>query len=104
MTRKSQTSQEQIGLYTPEQRVRRDSSIWTTVQAILAPLQFAVFLVSLGLVLRYLITDAGYEIATVSIIAKAFRSGILLGRRDKFRRNRASHPLSLWPFDWQHLA
>jgi 3-vinyl bacteriochlorophyllide hydratase len=72
MTSTSRTAQEQIGLYTPEQRVRRDNSIWTTVQAILAPLQFAVFLVSLVLVLRYLTTGAGYEIATVSIIAKTF--------------------------------
>ena len=72
MTSTSRTAQEQIGLYTPEQRVRRDNSIWTTVQAILAPLQFAVFLVSLVLVLRYLMTGAGYEIATVSIIAKTF--------------------------------
>ncbi len=72
MTNASQISQEQVGLYTPEQRVRRDASIWTTVQAVLAPLQFAVFLVSLVLVLRYLMNGAGYEIATVSIIAKTF--------------------------------
>ncbi len=72
MTSTSRTAQEQIGLYTPEQRVRRDNSIWTTVQAILAPLQFAVFLVSLVLVLCYLTTGAGYEIAAVSIIAKTF--------------------------------
>ncbi len=57
-------------LYTPEQRQRRDSSRWTLVQGILAPLQFLVFLVSLFLVLRYLVTGFGYEIATASIIAK----------------------------------
>src|SRR4051794_4969551 len=39
-------------LYTPEQRRRRDDSRWTLVQGVLAPLQFAVFLISLGLVLR----------------------------------------------------
>jgi 3-vinyl bacteriochlorophyllide hydratase len=70
MANASRTSQEQVGLYTPEQRVRRDTSVWTTVQAILAPLQFAVFLVSLVLVLRYLTSGSGYEVATVSIIAK----------------------------------
>ncbi len=37
---------------------------------ILAPLQFLVFLVSLALVLRYLVTGAGYEAATLSIILK----------------------------------
>ena len=72
MTNASQVSQEQVGLYTPGQRERRDASIWTTVQAVLAPLQFAVFLVSLVLVMRYLMNGAGYEIATVSIIAKTF--------------------------------
>lgn len=58
------------GLYTPEQRARRDATIWTPVQGILAPLQFVVFLVSLGLVIRYLMTGAGYEVATVSIVIK----------------------------------
>lgn len=57
-------------LYTQEQRLRRDQSPWTMVQAILAPLQFLVFLVSLGLVAHYLMTGKGYEIATLSIVAK----------------------------------
>ncbi|KPF64197.1 2-vinyl bacteriochlorophyllide hydratase [Bosea sp. AAP35] len=57
-------------LYTPEQRRRRDASHWTLVQGILAPLQFVVFLVSLGLVLRYLATGAGYDAANLSIILK----------------------------------
>jgi 3-vinyl bacteriochlorophyllide hydratase len=57
-------------LYTPEQRRRRDATRWTLVQGVLAPLQFAVFLVSLGLVLRYLATGEGYAAATVSIVAK----------------------------------
>jgi 3-vinyl bacteriochlorophyllide hydratase len=57
-------------LYTPEQMVRRDSTYWTTVQGVLAPLQFVVFIVSLGLVLRYLWTGEGYELATASIILK----------------------------------
>lgn len=57
-------------LYTPEQMVRRDSTYWTTVQGVLALLQFVVFIVSLGLVLRYLWTGEGYELATASIILK----------------------------------
>ena len=57
-------------LYTPEQRRRRDASAWTRVQGVLAPIQFAVFLVSLGLVLRYLATGEGLLIATVSIVVK----------------------------------
>jgi len=58
------------GLYTPEERRRRDASRWTLVQGILAPVQFLVFLVSLALVLRFLATGAGYEAATASIVVK----------------------------------
>jgi 3-vinyl bacteriochlorophyllide hydratase len=59
-------------LYTPEERARRDATIWTTVQGVLAPLQFLVFLVSLALVLRFMWTGAGYDAATISIIVKTF--------------------------------
>jgi 3-vinyl bacteriochlorophyllide hydratase len=57
-------------LYTDAQRARRDASIWTLVQGVLAPAQFLVFLVSLALVLRFMATGAGYEAATVSILVK----------------------------------
>ncbi len=57
-------------LYSVDERARRDATIWTLVQGILAPIQFVVFLVSLGLVGRFLITGAGYDLATYSIIAK----------------------------------
>lgn len=70
MANVSTSSQQQLGLYTAAQRVRRDNTVWTLVQGILAPLQFAVFLVSLVLVIRYMATGDGYGIATVSIIAK----------------------------------
>jgi 3-vinyl bacteriochlorophyllide hydratase len=57
-------------LYTPEQRARRDASAWTLVQGVLAPLQFAVFLASLVLVLRFLANGEGYALATGSVVAK----------------------------------
>ena len=57
-------------LYTPEERKRRDASPWTLVQGILAPLQFMVFLISLGLVLRYLASGEGAQAATISIVIK----------------------------------
>ncbi|MEL7311031.1 MAG: 2-vinyl bacteriochlorophyllide hydratase [Pseudomonadota bacterium] len=59
-------------LYTPEQRQRRDASVWTLVQGILAPLQFLVFVVSLVLVLRYLSTGAGESVAIASVLLKTF--------------------------------
>ena len=58
------------GLYTEAERQRRDSSRWTLVQGILAPLQFLVFLVSLALVLRTLMTGEGALAAHASIIVK----------------------------------
>ena len=58
------------GLYTPQERARRDATVWTTIQGVLAPVQFLVFLVSLGLVLRYLWTGEGYGIASASIVLK----------------------------------
>jgi 3-vinyl bacteriochlorophyllide hydratase len=57
-------------LYTPEERRRRDASRWTLVQGILAPVQFAVFAISLCLVLRYLMTGDGLAVATGSIVLK----------------------------------
>lgn len=57
-------------LYSPAERRRRDASPWTTVQAVLAPLQFLVFLASLALVVRYLSTGDGYGLATASIVIK----------------------------------
>jgi 3-vinyl bacteriochlorophyllide hydratase len=57
-------------LYTEEERKRRDASRWTLVQGILAPLQFLVFLVSLALVIRTLMTGDGATAATVSVVVK----------------------------------
>lgn len=57
-------------LYTPEQKIRRDESIWTIVQGILAPLQFLVFAISLFLVVRLLQTGEGQWAADTSIFIK----------------------------------
>ena len=64
------TTQRPEPLYTPSQRKRRDESVWTLVQGILAPLQFLVFLISVWLVMRYLVTGIGYDIAAYSIVLK----------------------------------
>jgi 3-vinyl bacteriochlorophyllide hydratase len=57
-------------LYSPAERRRRDATPWTMVQGILAPIQFLVFLVSLGFVLHYLISGQGFEAATISVLVK----------------------------------
>lgn len=58
------------GLYTPEERQRRDATRWTLVQGILAPVQFLVMAVSIVLVLRYLRTGDGLVAANASIVLK----------------------------------
>jgi len=58
------------GLYTPEQRARRDATAWTWVQGVLAPLQFVVCLISAGLVLRCLLTGEGEAVALWSVMVK----------------------------------
>ena len=62
--------QHQRGLYSAEEKERRDNTRWTLVQGVLAPLQFVVFLISLALVVRYLLNGEGYAIATWSILIK----------------------------------
>ncbi len=57
-------------LYTADERRRRDATPWTLVQGILAPIQFAVFLASLILVSRYLLTGEGLWAATASVVVK----------------------------------
>ena len=57
-------------VYSAEERRRRDASGWTTVQAVLAPAQFAVFFISLCLVVHCLVTGNGALAATISIVVK----------------------------------
>ncbi|RYF02840.1 MAG: 2-vinyl bacteriochlorophyllide hydratase [Deltaproteobacteria bacterium] len=57
-------------LYDADQRARRDATRWTLVQGVLAPLQFLVFAVSLGLVLRTLWTGEGAAVANASVVLK----------------------------------
>jgi 3-vinyl bacteriochlorophyllide hydratase len=58
------------GLYTPAERAKRDASPWTLVQGVLAPVQFLVFLVSLYLVVSFLMTGLGEQVAINSVVVK----------------------------------
>ena len=64
ITRQQQT------LYTPAERERRDATVWTLVQGILAPLQFLAFAVSLCLVINFLLNGVGLAAATISVVIK----------------------------------
>ncbi len=56
--------------YTEQQLQARNRSLWTKVQAYGALIQFITFIASLVLVIRFLTTGQGYEIATVFSVAK----------------------------------
>jgi 3-vinyl bacteriochlorophyllide hydratase len=65
-----QSDRQNQPLYTADERIRRDTTRWTLVQGVLAPVQFIAFLVSAVLVVRYLQTGEGEMAATVSIVIK----------------------------------
>jgi 3-vinyl bacteriochlorophyllide hydratase len=92
-----------VGLYTPEERVRRDASPWTLVQGILAPLQFLVFLVSLGLVLRFLATGDGYVAATVSVVIKTIVLYVIMITGSIWEKVVFGKYLFARPFFWEDV-
>lgn len=59
-----------VGLYTPQERARRDATIWTPVQGFLAAFQFLVFAVSVCLIARYMVTGQGETAAVWSVVFK----------------------------------
>jgi 3-vinyl bacteriochlorophyllide hydratase len=70
--RSSSPQAPRAGLYTPDERRRRDATRWTLVQGILAPVQFLVMAISVWLVLRYLRTGDGLAAANISVVVKTF--------------------------------
>jgi 3-vinyl bacteriochlorophyllide hydratase len=91
-------------LYTAEERRRRDASPWTTVQGVLAPVQFAVFLVSLGLVVFYLSTGEGLFAATTSIVAKTLILYAIMVTGSIWEREVFGRYLFARPFFWEDVV
>ncbi len=90
-------------LYTPEERQRRDASIWTLVQGVLAPLQFLVFLVSLLLVLRFLWTGDGQQAATVSVVTKTLMLYAIMVTGAIWEKDVFGQYLFARPFFWEDV-
>jgi 3-vinyl bacteriochlorophyllide hydratase len=90
-------------LYTHEQRRIRDESKWTLVQGILAPIQFLVLLVSVGLVMRYLLTGEGAAAATASIIAKTIILYIIMITGSIWEKVVFDEWLFAPPFFWEDV-
>ena len=60
--------------YTPEQLEKRNTSVWTKVQAFLAPIQFVIFIAGLAVTLMYK-TGIGidnFTWVTIFVILKTF--------------------------------
>src|SRR3954449_6245604 len=91
-------------LYTPEERRRRDASPWTLVQGILAPIQFAVFLGSLCLVLRYLATGEGLGLATASVVVKTLTLYAIMVTGSIWAREVFGGYLFARPFFWEDVV
>ncbi len=90
-------------LYTPEERRRRDASRWTLVQAVLAPLQFLVFLVSLVLVLRYLASGEGESAATLSVVVKTLVLYAIMITGSVWEKDVFGKWLFARPFFWEDV-
>ena len=91
-------------LYTPEERLRRDASPWTTVQGVLAPVQFAVFLISLGLIIAYLTTGEGLPAATGSIVVKTLVLYAIMITGSIWEREVFGRYLFARPFFWEDVV
>jgi len=94
---------ERLPIYTAAERRRRDSSPWTVVQGVLAPLQFVVFLASLALVLRYLATGEGLAAANASIVVKTLVLYAIMITGSIWEREVFGRYLFARPFFWEDV-
>lgn len=90
-------------LYTDEERRRRDRSGWTLVQGVLAPVQFLVFLVSLGLIIRYLSTGEGLAMAQMSVVIKTLTLYAIMITGSIWEREVFGVYLFARPFFWEDV-
>ena len=91
-------------LYSEDQRRRRDASPWTLVQGVLAPLQFAVFLVSLLLVWRALATGEAAALATASVVVKTLVLYVIMITGAIWERDVFGQFLFARPFFWEDVV
>ncbi len=92
------------GLYTPEERERRDRSRWTLVQGILAPLQFLVMLVSAALLLRFLSSGEGVFAAEVSVVIKTGLLYLIMVTGSIWEKEVFGKWLFAGPFFWEDVV
>ncbi|OUV03600.1 MAG: 2-vinyl bacteriochlorophyllide hydratase [Betaproteobacteria bacterium TMED82] len=91
-------------LYTDAEKKRRDQSVWTTVQAILAPLQFFVFLVSLILVINFFATGELAYWALLSVVIKTFLLFLIMFTGAIWEKEIFGCYLFAQPFFWEDVV
>ncbi len=84
-------------------RRRRDRSGWTLVQGILAPIQFLVFLTSLALILRFLVTGHGLLAAEASIVVKTLTLYAIMVTGSIWEKHVFGCYLFARPFFWEDV-
>lgn len=90
-------------LYTEQERKRRDASVWTLVQGILAPIQFFVFLISLGLILYFLTTGNAQVSAEVSVVLKTLTLYAIMITGSIWEKHVFGCYLFARPFFWEDV-
>ncbi|MEO0979785.1 MAG: 2-vinyl bacteriochlorophyllide hydratase [Pseudomonadota bacterium] len=90
-------------LYTEQERKRRDASVWTLVQGILAPVQFFVFLISLGLILFFLATGKGQGPAEISVVIKTLTLYTIMVTGSIWEKHVFGCYLFARPFFWEDV-
>ena len=91
-------------LYTADERRRRDASPWTMVQGVLAPVQFLIFLISLGFVTHYLLTGNGLTAATASVVVKTFTLYAIMITGSVWERDVFGRYLFAPAFYWEDMV
>ena len=91
-------------LYNEKERIKRDNTKWTLVQGVLAPLQFVVFLVSLGFVLNYLLHGTYENAASISVVIKTFILCLIMVTGSIWEKAVFDKYLFAKPFYWEDVV
>ena len=93
-----------IMLYNEEERIRRDNTKWTLVQGVLAPLQFVVFLISLGFVFNYLLYGTYENAASISVVVKTAILCLIMVTGSIWEKAVFDKYLFAKPFYWEDVV
>ena len=103
MTSKAPRQASNGALYTAAERARRDASVWTLVQGILAPVQFLAFAVSLVLIARWWMTGEGLYAAQISVVIKTLTLYAIMVTGSIWEKQVFNAWLFARPFFWEDV-